>query len=264
MTSLAGVQQSFQDYILRDAADIRERIEGNERIDPSQRLRIYYDAYRLRLIEVLGSDYEAVRALLGPAAFDTACRAYVDATPSLYRNVRWYGAGFPEFLRQTQPWSQTPIVHEVALFEWTLTLAFDAPDDPIVSFDELARLPSEAWPVLGFVLHSSLRRIELRSNAPAFRKASDADEPAPEVAVADQARPWLIWRKGLNPCFRSLSDPEAWALDALQKGANFTALCEGLCAWFDPEQAAPQAATLLRQWVDDELISDLASSEGAH
>jgi Putative DNA-binding domain len=260
MTQLGAMQQAFQDYILRDAAGIGERIERDERVDPERRLRIYHDAYRLRLIEVLGSDYEAVRALLGAEAFDHACRAYVEATPSVHRNVRWYGAGFPEFLRRTPPWAQQPIAHEVALFEWTLTLAFDAPDANVVRFEDLASLPAEAWPVLGFVLHPSARRIELGTNAPAFRKAADAGEPIPEVALANEPRPWLIWRKELNPCFRSLGEPEAWALDAVQAGANFTALCEGLCRWFDPEQAAPQAAALLRQWVDDELISDLTSS----
>ena len=260
MTQLAGMQQAFQEYILRDAAGMSERIEGNERVDPERRLRIYYDAYRLRLVEVLGSDYEAVRAVLGADAFNGACRAYIEATPSIYRNVRWYGASFPEFLRRTQPWAQQPIAHEVALFEWTLTMAFDAADDPVVRFEDLARLPPEAWPALGFVLHPSAQRVELRTNAPVFRKASDAGEPMPEAVIAEQPRPWLIWRKELSPCFRSLSEAEAWALAALEEGANFTALCEGLCRWFDPEQAAPQAAALLRQWVDDELISDLTSS----
>jgi hypothetical protein len=257
---LETTQQAFQEFILGGATGIRDRIEGDERIDPERRLRIYYDAYRLRLVEVLGSDYEAVRALLGPEAFNEACRAYVEATPSIHRNVRWYGAGFAEFLRVTQPWAQQPIVHELALFEWTLTLAFDAADHSTVRFEDLASLPPQAWPALGFVLHPSIQRVELRTNAPVFRTAADTGEPMPEVAMAEQPRPWLIWRKDLSPHFRSLSESEAWALDTIEEGANFTALCEGLCTWFDPEQAAPQAAALLRQWVDDELISDLTSS----
>ena len=257
MKALDQLQREFQSYVLRGDPDVVERIVGNDRIDPQRRLRIYADAYRLRLMDVLASDYEALRALLGDQEFRAASADYVMATPSEHRNVRWYGAGLPEFLRTVQPWAQSSAAYEVALFEWTLTLAFDAADDPVVRFEDLAQLPAERWPTLGFVLHSSVQLIQLRSNAPSLRKASDAQEPLPEVIVEDEPRSWLIWRKDLTACFRSLGVHEAWALSAVREGADFTALCEGLCEWFPPEDAAPQAAALLRQWVDDELISGL-------
>ncbi|HYL18833.1 MAG TPA: DNA-binding domain-containing protein [Burkholderiales bacterium] len=258
MKALDQLQREFQGYVLRGDQDVVEHVVGDGRVDPQRRLRIYADAYRLRLIDVLATDYEALRALLGDQEFRAASAGYVMATPSEHRNVRWYGAGLPEFLRTTQPWAQNAAAHEVALFEWTLTLAFDAADDPVVRFEDLAQLPSEQWPTLGFVLHSSVQLIQLRTNAPAMRKASDAQESLPEVVVEGEPRSWLIWRKDLTPCFRSLGEHEAWALSAIRAGADFTALCEGLCEWFPPEDAAPQAAALLRQWVDDELISALS------
>ena len=257
MSALADLQQAFQGYVLRDEASLAERIAGGQQVDPRQRLRVYFDAYRLRLLEALATDYEALRALMGDEAFGAACRAYVEATPSLFRNVRWYGGGLPEYLRVTRPWVEQPVLHEVASFEWTLTLAFDAPDAPVVRFDELAALPQQSWPVLGFVLHPSVHFLELRTNAPSLRKATDAGDPLPDAVLADDAKTWLIWRKALTAYFRSLSESESWALAAVREGANFTALCEGLCRWCSPDQAAAQAATLLRQWVDDELISDL-------
>ena len=82
MSALADLQQTFQGYVLRDEPGVVERIAGGERVDPQQRLRIYFDAYRLRLVEALATDYEALRALMGDDAFGAACRAYVEATPS--------------------------------------------------------------------------------------------------------------------------------------------------------------------------------------
>ena len=257
MRALADLQRAFQGYVLRDEPGFAECIVGGGRGDPQQRLRIYFDAYRLRLVEALSTDFEALHALLGDGAFRAACRAYVEQTPSLFRNVRWYGAGLPDYLRVTQPWSEQPILHEVASFEWTLTLAFDAPDAPVVRFEVLAGLPQQAWPELGFVLHPSAHFLELRTNAPSLRKAIDAGDDLPGTIIADDAKAWLIWRKELTAYFRSLSESESWALAAIKEGTDFTALCEGLCRWFSPEEAAPQAATLLRQWVEDELISDL-------
>jgi hypothetical protein len=259
MTALPQLQLAFQRYVLHGEEAMGERVGGAERVDPEQRLRIYYDAYRLRLIEALATDYEALRTLMGTADFNSACRAYIESTPSTYRNVRWYGGALPQFLQTTAPWSEQPILGEIALFEWTLTLAFDAPDDPIVSFDELAALPGEQWPTVSFALHPCVNLLSLRTNAPAFRKASDAGEALPEVTLAEAPVSWLIWRREYTTCFRSLSEPEAWALRTVQEGTNFSTLCEGMCGWFDAEEAAPQAAGFLRQWVDDQLITEVIS-----
>lgn len=259
MNALPQLQLAFQRYVLHGELDMRERVVGAERVDPDRRLRIYYDAYRLRLIEALATDYEALRAAMGVDEFNAACRAYIEATPSIYRNVRWYGGGLPAFLQTMTPWSERPILSEVALFEWTLTLAFDAPDESAVSFDELAALPAEQWPTIAFVLHPCVQLLTLHTNAPAFRKASDAGEQLPEVTLAEAPVSWLIWRRDFTACFRSTSEPEAWALRAVQDGTNFSALCEGMCEWLDAEEAAPHAAGFLRQWVDDQLIAKVIS-----
>jgi len=93
-----------------------------------------------------------------------------------------------------------------------------------------------------------------RSN---LRKAVDAQTPLPAIEMTETARSWLIWRKALAPHFRSLSEPEAWALQAARNGASFPAICEGLCEWIAPEEAAGAAAGFLRTWVDDQLISGI-------
>jgi hypothetical protein len=253
MNALGQLQLAFQRYVLHGDEAMRERVVRPQGSDPEHRLRIYYDAYRLRLIEALATDYEALRAIMGPEAFNAACRAYIEATASIFRNVRWYGAGLSRFLRETPPWSEQLVLAEIAWFEWTLTLTFDASDQQPLSFDAVAAISAERWPALRFVLHACVHLITLRTNAPAFRKAADAGEPLPPVNSGELVS-WLIWRNEHTPCFRSLSEPEAWALRAVQNQENFTALCEGLCEWFGPEQAAPQAAGLLQRWVNDGLV----------
>lgn len=260
MTQLSELQREFQDYILRGLPSVAEKMETGGAVDPRRRLRIYYDAYRLRLAEALATDFEALHALLGTDEFNAVCASYVESTPSVHRNVRWYGQGLPAFLQMTEPWAQTPQLHELARFEWTLTLAFDAPDAPTVRFDELAQTPADAWPELRFVLHPSLHILALSTNAPALRKASDEGHPLPQRALSHPPTPWLIWRKALSVCFRSLGETEHWALATTRAGANFSALCEGLCRWHPPEEAAAQAARLLRRWVDDEVVTELGTA----
>ena len=126
-----------------------------------------------------------------------------------------------------------------------------------MGFEELAALPGDAWSSLGFRLHHCVRMIELRANAPAIRKAVESGTTRPEPELAAHAATWLIWRKDLTAHFRSLSEPEAWALRAVRGGSTFPALCEGLCEWVAPEEAASAAAGWLRTWIDEQLIMEL-------
>ena len=255
MSGLASLQREFQEYVLRGEPIIATRVEPGPLEDHARRLAIYYDGYRLRLIEALGTDFEALRAALGEGGFKEACTAFIQATPSTFRNVRWYGGAFPEFLRTNSPWSQRPWLWEIALFEWTLTLAFDAADDPPVTFERLATLPGEAWESLIFRLHPSVRLMRLRTNAPAFRKAVDSAESLPDPQLSESFTDWLVWRKDFSVHFRSLTQPEAWAIQALQRGANFPAVCEGLVEWAPENETPAMAAGWLRSWVDDQLIA---------
>ncbi|MGC1955149.1 MAG: hypothetical protein WA970_21745 [Gammaproteobacteria bacterium] len=48
---------------------------------------------------------------------------------------------------------------------------------------------------------------------------------------------------------------EAWALDAARHGESFGALCAGLCQWVGEAQAAAHAASLLRTWIVEGLVT---------
>ena len=252
-TGLEILQRHFEGYVLHGDPAIRDQIAPGRLDDRDRRLAIYFDAYRLRLVEALGTDFGAVRVLLGESAFDAAARGYIDANPSTFRNLRWYGATFATFLRSTAPWSADPTAAELAEFEWKLTLAFDASDAPSLTFEAMTTIEPADWATLRLRLHPSVQRIELAGNVPALRKAVDVGDALPPVVRGD-AVPWLIWRRDLGVHFRSLTAPEAWALDAAMAGATFPELCDGFGQWFDAEEAATHAALGLRGWIDEALI----------
>jgi hypothetical protein len=254
MMDLASLQEAFQAYVLRGDRSIAGHVRPGRRANGNERLRIYFDAYRLRLIAALASDYEALHALMGKEAFHDACAAYVEATPSAFHNVRWYGGGLPQYLQDTPPWSDKPWLCELARFEWTLTLAFDAADAPALSFTRMRALPAQAWTTLRLRLHPSVQSLALRSNAPAIRQAVEAGVSPPAAVLHERAIPWLVWRHGASVKFRSLCEVERWALNAARRGDSFAALCAGLCERVPPEQGPALAAGWLRGWVDDGLV----------
>ena len=260
MSSLPLTESAFQDYVLGAESPIAGEIAGGNDEFRRIRLDIYRDAYRLRLIEVLGNDYPVLKAHAGDERFDAIATAYIAAHPSAFRNVRWFGGEMPGFLRRQPGHVDRPVFADLALFEWTLGLAFDAPDQDAVDFAAVASVAPADWPGLRFRAHASLQVIELGTNAVAIWKTIDGDGQDITAEAVSEPVAWAIWRKALSPYFRSLAPDEAWALASLRDGASFGEICAGLCEWVAENEAAPRAAQLLRGWVDEGWIAGLITS----
>jgi len=255
MSALHQLQQHFQAYVLDGDATITAQVSPGRLNDSERRLDIYFDGYRARLHDVLANDYETLQGVLGSDAFRALARAYIQAQPSPWRNVRWYGGEMAGFLADRAPWKDTPFLAELARFEWTLTLAFDAPDQAHVSFATLSALPPEAWASVRFELCASAHVLPLHSNACGTRMAHDAGDALPQIAWAAEAVDWLIWRQDLGVHFRSLPPMEALALRAVTAGASFPELCGELIDHLPEDEVAGQAAAFLRGWVDAQIIA---------
>ena len=254
---LAVTEAHFQDHVLTGNPAIDRQIEGDSAEFRNTRLGIYRDAYRLRLIEVLGTDYEVLHVYLGDDLFNALAGDYIDAHPSTFRNVRWFGGRLADFLRATPRYVEHPELADIAQFEWSLGLAFDAPDDHAVRFEEVAAVAPDAWPALRFEPHPALRLLALRTNAVAIWKALKNDDSAFELETFSEPVTWAVWRKQLSPFFRSLDTDEAWALKAMISQESFGEICAGLCQWVAEEDAAGRAASLLRGWVEEGWIAQL-------
>ena len=257
MKQLAATEAHFQSNVLTGDPAIDAQIEGDSEEFRDTRLAIYRDAYRLRLIEVLGTDYEVLHAYLGDDLFNALAGAYVAANPSTFRNVRWFGGKLAEFLGSTPRYVEHPELAELAQFEWSLGRAFDSPDEDAVHFEEVAAVPLEAWADLRFRPHPSLRTMDLRTNAVTIWKeiGNDGSSSAPQTFAEPLA--WVIWRKQHSPFFRSMEGDEAWALKAMLAQASFGEICAGLCEWVAEDEAAARAAGMLRGWVEEGWIAQL-------
>ena len=255
--TLRRLQEDFQGYLLTPDARMHPHVHGSAQVSAEERLAIYANAYRLRLLEALGTDYPGLHTVLGDDEFDAMGRAYIAAHPSAHFSLRWFGDRMNEFLRSTAPYSQYPVFTEMAAFEWAKSDAFDAADSAAANISDMAAIPPDAWPGLRFVPHLSLRRLDLRWNVPTVWKEIDAGREPPELVESEYPTAWLLWRQDLLTYFRSLNVDEAWALDALLRGETFADLCEGLTEWIDAQNVAVHAVGLLKQWLTDGLISEI-------
>jgi hypothetical protein len=254
---LRALQRDFQSALMTGATSINPQVVSTPEASAVQRLDIYVQACRLRLLDALETDYAKLAACVGDAQFEALGRAYISRYPSQHPSLRWLGRHMADFLAATPPWSGQPLLAEMAAFEWAQGEVFDAPDHAPLSPAAIAAIPAESWADLRLRAQPALRRLDLTWNVPSIWLALDTDRQPPAPRAGDVPSGWLMWRQDLDIHWRSLSVDESWAIDAWRSGACFAELCEGLCEWIDTGQVAAHAATLLKGWISAGLVTAL-------
>lgn len=254
MTTLQELQRSFLDFVRAPGVQMQGSVVDSPPVSAQQRLQIYSDAYRLRLVDALQDNYPVLGALLGDDLFDSLGAAYLAAQPSKFFSVRYFGDQLAAFVDNDPMYAEQPIVAEMARFEWMLRDVFDAVDAPALKLEDLSTIAAEDWPQVQFSLHPTWRQISLEWNTPQlWRQLNEELEPdAPQRR--DHPVVWMAWRHDLATYFRSLEVDEAWAVDALSRSATFSEICAGLCEWVDEMHAPQRAAEYLQRWINEGVL----------
>lgn len=168
------------------------------------------------------------------------CRAYIAAHPSEHPSIRCFGRYMSDFLSHTPPYCEHEILLEMSRFEWAKSKVFDTSNsDALASIEQLAAIEPQHWGAMRFEFVPAICRLQFHNNVSllwdAIKQAADA---LPDLQRTDGSVPWIVWRKGLDPHWRSLDIDESFALDYCEKGVNFAGICDCLCEWVD-EQHAP-------------------------
>ncbi|MET0378625.1 MAG: DNA-binding domain-containing protein [Spongiibacteraceae bacterium] len=259
--SLLQLQRGLQQFLLHSAADSAPLIRAPTRASAQDRLGIYAEAYRARLLEALATDYAGLKKYLGDEVFETLGKAYIEQYPSRHFSLRWFGKMLPDLVASTAPYNQHIEIAELARFEWAQGLVFDAVDVTSMTIAELAAVAPMAWLDLRFELQPALQRLSLYSNAPLLWSALNDDAIPPPLEIQKAPVAWLVWRQDLRILFRELTPDEAAALSLLAAGSSFSDVCAQLCERIPESQVPGYAAGLLRHWIDAGLIKKIRDPE---
>ena len=126
--SLAELQTALQDFLLDKTQNASDLTLETPAFSREERLQIYHEAYRLRLIDALRNDYPALEAYIGEENFVLVATEFIATNPSHHPSLRWFGKKLPQFLREHSEWKLHIQVAELAEFEWAQMMAFDAAD----------------------------------------------------------------------------------------------------------------------------------------
>jgi hypothetical protein len=258
MMQLRQLQQEMQRELLNETSGIRSAVIDAPPLPVQARLDIYRNAYRIRLIDALDDTYSVLHKLLGDETFAALGEMFISAHPSVHRSIRWYGDELADFMTQCPPFSEQPILSEVARFEWMLAEVFDAPDAAVLGRAALGAVAPQAWPDITFRFHPSVRRLTLAWNTVNVWQAANVDQEPPQPEPALQPVRWLLWRQDFKSYFRSLDAAEECALNAALRGLSFADICAAMADSLTEEEIPLRAATLIGAWADSGIIVGLS------
>lgn len=250
---LADRQSALQHWLCAGDPAIGAHVAASPPAPAAARLRVYADAYRLRLVQVLANDFPVLTGHVGRARMEEMASAYLRDHPSTQPSVRHLGRRFAQWLSARCEGDRALV--ELARFEWAQGEVFDACDAVPVTLAEVGALPAAAWPTLSLSFHPALRCLWLATTAPAQVAAHAAGQPPTAPADAAPGH-WLLWRQDFNVHWRRLSEDEADALRDMRGGSRFGALCARLEALHGIDAPA-RAAGLLKRWLQDGLVTAL-------
>jgi hypothetical protein len=249
MPSLPELQRLFFGALHGEpAAPLLDAVVPSVGLSAAERLDIYRGMYFWRLRGALAEDYPKVAKVLGEDAFSDLARAYLLAHPSRHPSLRHLGAAMPAFLAGHEASGTPPWAADLAALEWARVEAFDAPDVPVLSADDLRRVPADRWPGLRFELTPCVRVL-----ACSWAVQEPWSDPAGR-APAPKPTELRVWRRAGDVLHLAMDDLEAPAFSRLAAGGTFADVCDAL-----DEAAAPDAprvaGELLARWLQDGLLA---------
>lgn len=251
--TLASLQKTMMGYLIKGETIIEQSIVKQGNVSNKTRLNIYKNAYQARLKEVIDNDHPILGVYLGDDLFDEMVSGYIHDSPSNYTSLRNYANQLPQFLANKLPFSQHPIISEMAQFERLLLDTFDAEDAQRYNKEDLQSLSPDEWPELTFRFHPSVQLTSFEWNSVESWQALKK-ETSPDPAT-QKMNSWLLWRNTERLTqFRSLTEEEAILIRMILTGENFSALCEFLLNESEHDNVSMLALNYISAWLDDGIL----------
>jgi len=227
--------------------DVERVLLPSSRLPGIERLAIYGDAYRARLVECLADDYPALQYALGDDAFEALCLRYIARHPSESPNLNAFGRHMAAFCRDEECFPSR-FEGELAALEWAMVEVLHAPSAQKLDLATLATVPGDRWARARFSASETVRVMEFSHPVNAFFQAFRTDQTPSVPALAWSATAVFrdgatIWRMDLSRAMHALlmslfgGTPLGPALESLARAEQLT------------DEEGAQVMVWFRDWV---------------
>ena len=239
------------------SSDIERVLAPSKTLAGIDRLVIYGDAYRARLVECLADDYPALKYALGDDPFEALCLRYIARHPSTSPNLNGFGRHMAAFCHAEE---RPPLRFEgdLAALEWAMVEVLHAAATEKLDLATLAGLPADRWAEARFVPGGAVRIVQFGHPVNAYFQAFRMDKApvAPEPgwsATAVFRDGATIWRMDLSRAMHALlmmlfgQTALGPALEALAAAGQLT------------EEEGAQVMAWFRDWVGHGFFARIAT-----
>jgi len=259
MSSLRKLQLNFANYLLGDVEDIESFVTDDKKVGRQTRLRIYKNAYQVRLKKCIESDHPVLCTYLGDTLFEELATGYIEKNPSRFTSLRYFCDALPEYLATIAPFIEVPILAEIASLERLMLTAFDAAEAEVLSLETFQSIPPEQWPDMKLVFHPSVHIFTANWNSVESWQAIKQENTPEPATQFEQREYWLIWRGSDHLTqFRSLPEVAWLMLNAFQQGKCFADICEMMLDYLAEEDIGIRAVTILKTWLEYGVVTGIS------
>jgi hypothetical protein len=235
--SLAKLQRQLR-RVFTEPHGIRVALEKTPSVLPliatdpplsvEHRLGIYSDAYFLRLLECLETDFPATRRLIGPERFAELAADFLQRHPSTSPNVSDLGAQLPSFLQTHSLTTSFPYITELATLEWGVLESIYSERLSDLDPGEFSRLPTAGWPSARFHLDPSVRFFSFAWEVDRLWTQRREPDLAPLSPLGQKPRCLVVYRDGQAVQLEILSNAQRTVLTAIRENLTLEMICRQL------------------------------------
>ena len=140
MSALAKIQRDFCQFILgRGCQDFMQHVKPTT-LSQQSSLGIYHNTIFSVHARALQNDYPLVFSMMGPSDARIMAFAYVETSFPCTASLDEWGGGLVTFIQRYESASSLPYLSDVAQYEWSKHKAYCAPEDPLLTPEDMRKL----------------------------------------------------------------------------------------------------------------------------
>jgi hypothetical protein len=240
------------------AGDVSRMVIPSKTLTSAERAGVYRGMYLLRMEEALTTDYPVLKIFLGDDAFFELISRYVEQYPSRSHSLNFLGRSLPKFIGESTDLADREFLNDLAAFELAIAEVFDEEQTPVLSPEEIAKVPEETWETARLKSIAALRLCKFNYPVSTFKEAYRDDESFPEVSQADQ---WLaVYRRDYRVYWTTLDEPGYDLLGLLAKGGVLGEAIERVCLKYEGQVGDEEIFSWFQDWMSQGLFQSVDTS----